>query len=292
MHEPVLVREVVEGLALRTGQIAVDLTAGSGGHAERLLEAVGSQGQLVAMDRDPEAIERCRVRLREERDGVHIQKASFSELGEVLSKLKLEKVHAILMDLGLSREQLELTGRGFSFMREGPLDMRMDPDLPFSAAAVVRDLAEEELADIFWHYGEERFSRRIARRIASERKKNPITTTKSLADVVTSAIGRRGKIHPATKVFQALRIYINDELKQIETVLPIAMDKLYPGGRLAVIAYHSLEDRIVKHFFKQQKESNKISWINKKPIVPERVEIERNPSARSAKLRIVERLNS
>jgi len=292
LHEPVLVREVVEGLALRTGQIAVDLTAGSGGHAERLLEAVGSQGQLVAMDRDPEAIERCRVRLREERDGVHIQKASFSELGEVLSKLKLEKVHAILMDLGLSREQLELTGRGFSFMREGPLDMRMDPDLPFSAAAVVRDLAEEELADIFWHYGEERFSRRIARRIASERKKNPITTTKSLADVVTSAIGRRGKIHPATKVFQALRIYINDELKQIETVLPIAMDKLYPGGRLAVIAYHSLEDRIVKHFFKQQKESNKISWINKKPIVPERVEIERNPSARSAKLRIVERLNS
>ncbi len=291
MHEPVLVREVVEGLALRTGQIAVDLTAGSGGHAERLLEAVGSRGQLVAMDRDPEAIERCRERLRETRNGVHLKKASFSELGEVLSKLKLEKVHAILMDLGLSREQLELTGRGFSFMREGPLDMRMDPELPFSAADVVRDLAEEELADIFWHYGEERFSRRIARRIVRERQNNPITTTKRLADVVTSAIGRRGKIHPATKVFQALRIHVNDELKQIETVLPMAVDKLYSGGRLAVIAYHSLEDRIVKHFFKQQKESNKISWINKKPIVPERSEIERNPSARSAKLRIVERLS-
>jgi len=291
LHEPVLVREVVEGLALRTGQIAVDLTAGSGGHAERLLEAVGSRGQLVAMDRDPEAIERCRERLRETRNGVHLKKASFSELGEVLSKLKLEKVHAILMDLGLSREQLELTGRGFSFMREGPLDMRMDPELPFSAADVVRDLAEEELADIFWHYGEERFSRRIARRIVRERQNNPITTTKRLADVVTSAIGRRGKIHPATKVFQALRIHVNDELKQIETVLPMAVDKLYSGGRLAVIAYHSLEDRIVKHFFKQQKESNKISWINKKPIVPERSEIERNPSARSAKLRIVERLS-
>jgi 16S rRNA (cytosine1402-N4)-methyltransferase len=297
LHEPVLVREVVEGLALRPGDIAVDLTAGSGGHAVQLLEAVGSRGQLIAIDRDPDAIKRCQDRLRSlaggqanERGGVRIERASFAELGRVLSQLHVAKVHAVLMDLGVSREQLETPERGFSFMRDGPLDMRMDPNLSFSAADVIGSLPENELADVFWRYGEEHRSRRVARFICRERERCRIDTTKKLADLVSKTLHRRGRIHPATKVFQALRIYVNNELKVLETALATALDCLFPKGRLAVITYHSLEDRIVKHFFRQEKENNRITWVNKKPVVAAREEIGRNASARSAKLRIVERL--
>lgn len=290
MHEPVLVKEVIEGLAIRPGDVAVDLTAGSGGHAVQLLEAVGSQGQLIAIDRDPDAIERCQDRLREWRSGVRIERASFAELGRVLSQLQIAKVHAILMDLGVSREQLETPERGFSFMRDGPLDMRMDPSLPFSAADVISDLPEKELADVIWRYGEEHNSRRIARTICRERECARIVTTKALADLVGRAVRRRSRIHPATKVFQALRIYVNNELKELETALAVAVNSLFPKGRLAVISYHSLEDRIVKYFFRQEKEAGRLVWMHKKPVVPTREEIERNPSARSAKLRIVERI--
>ena len=290
MHEPVLVKEVIEGLALHSGDVAVDLTAGSGGHAEGLLAAVGSQGRLIAIDRDPDAIKRCQDRLREMRSGVEIKRASFAELGHALSQLQIAKVHGVLMDLGVSREQLETPERGFSFMRDGPLDMRMDPDLPISAADVIRNVSEEELADIFWRYGEEHRSRRIARYICRERERVRIVTTKALADLISKVVPRRGRIHPATKVFQALRIYVNNELKELATALAFALEKLYPKGRLAVITYHSLEDRMVKHFFREQKELNQVLWVNKKPIVPAREEIERNPSARSAKLRIVERI--
>lgn len=289
MHEPVLVTEVIQGLALRPGQIVVDLTAGSGGHAEKLLEIVGSLGQLILVDRDPDAIERCRERLRDKRDRVKICRAAFSECGRVLSQLHVEKVHGILIDLGVSREQLEGPSRGFSFMREGPLDMRMDPNLPVSAADLVRTLPEGDLADAIWRYGEERFSRRIARAICKEREKASIDSTKTLADIVSKAVGRRGKIHPATRVFQALRILVNQELTELETVLPVAVERLVTGGRLAVIAYHSLEDRIVKKFFRKEKETGQIFLVNKKPVTASRTEIEQNPSARSAKLRIVAR---
>jgi len=292
LHEPVLLAEVKEGLAVKPGQVVVDATIGSGGHTEMLLEIVGIGGRIIGLDRDPEAVKRCQGRFRAARDGVTVRQAAFSKVGDVLSTLDIDKVDGILFDLGVSSEQLETSDRGFSFAREGPLDMRMDKGLAMSAADVLREASERELADILWQFGEERFSRRIARQICRRRSQEPLQSTTQLATLVARVLRRRGRRHPATRTFQALRIYVNDELGELRKALIVAVDRLRIGSRAAVISYHSLEDRIAKETFKKFKAEKIVRWINKKPIVPSRAEIERNPSARSAKLRIIERLTA
>ena len=291
MHEPVLQEEVREALVLKPGAVAVDLTAGSGGHAVKLLEAVGRLGQVVLLDRDPEAVKRCQERFRGVSE-VRIQQAAFHEAGRALKGLGVGGADAVLMDLGVSREQLEDPARGFSFLRDGPLDMRMDPNWPVSAAHMVARSREAELADLIWKYGEERRSRRIARVLVEARRTSPILTTLELAGLVAKAIGRKGRLHPATRVFQALRMAVNDELGQLSTGLQQGFSMLRPGGRLAVIAYHSLEDRTVKLQFKAWRAQGVGRWIFKKPVTPARHEVQRNPSARSAKLRVIERVTA
>lgn len=290
-HEPVLLEEVLTLLRLKPGEAVVDATLGNGGHAREILKRIGLKGRLIGIDQDPEALQRARTNLKEFSQVIYIQK-NFSELNTLLESLNLNQVDAVLLDVGISSEQLMEGGRGFSFLKEGPLDMRMDPTRSLTARDLVNDLSQEELEKLFWDYGQERWGRRIAQSIVRVRRKKPIETTQELAEVISEAVpapSRFGPRHPATRVFQALRIRVNRELEALAAVLPQALQRLGPGGRLAVITFHSLEDRIVKQTFRSWASEEKVKILTRKPVRPTLAEIEQNPRSRSAKLRAIEK---
>jgi 16S rRNA (cytosine1402-N4)-methyltransferase len=291
-HEPVLTREVLEMLAPGRGGLFVDCTVGAGGHSLALLEAGATR--LIALDRDPSALVVAAEALQAFRDRVDLVHADFRELDAVLDARGVGTIQGALADLGVSSMQLEGLGRGFSFQRDEPLDMRMDTTASRSAAALIRQSSEVELAGVISQYGEERHARRVARAIVQARERAPIDTTGQLADLVRRAIPRRGwsRIDPATRTFQAVRIWVNQELEGLEQFLVRLLRRLATGGRAAVTAFHSLEDRIVKHTFRSLERAGDVPArvLTKKPIVPSEEEIARNPRARSAKLRAIERL--
>lgn len=291
-HQPVLVEEVLRFLNFPGSRCIVDGTVGSGGHAAALLQATPSSARLVGLDRDPEALKGAAKRLEPYEGRFSLYQASYKDLEEILSQSHLSTVDGILLDLGLSSMQLETAERGFSFQKEGPLDMRFDPYSSKTAADWVAKATERELSDLFWNYGEERHSRSIARAIVQTRKERPITTTQQLAELAQRALPwqRVRQIHPATRVFQALRIAVNEELSALEQFLGKALDFLSPGGRLCILSYHSLEDRRVKEAFRRWKREDKAKILTKKPIQPSESEIQNNPRARSAKLRAAEKL--
>jgi 16S rRNA (cytosine1402-N4)-methyltransferase len=289
-HTPVMVKEVVHFLKCGPGNCYIDGTVGGGGHARAILEASSPDGRLIGIDRDPDAVLAAREALREFGSRVQILSGTFSFIGNIIKQAGVEDVDGIILDLGVSSHQIDLSSRGFAFGSEGPLDMRMDPGSPVSAADVVNGSDEEELARIIFELGQERLARRIAKRIIERRKKAPIVTTKELADVVLRSLPpnvKRGRIHPATRTFQALRIFVNDELGELERFLKVAPGILRRNGRIVVISYHSLEDRLVKQAFKKMGSGYII--VTKKVIMPSDDEIRKNPRARSAKLRVMER---
>lgn len=305
-HAPVLKEEVVRYLAVQPGGRYVDCTVGAGGHARAILEASSPGGVLLGMDADPAAIKIAGAALEEFSGSVRLVVANFREIGSVCRRYKFEPVHGIVFDLGISSLQLA-SERGFSFQVEAPLDMRFNPEQTLTAADIVNEYDDSDLADVIWRYGEEPGSRRIARAIVAAR---PIETTTQLADVVARAAGggkrtARKKIHPATRTFQALRIAVNDELTAISEALEQAVGLLGAGGRIAVISFHSLEDRIVKQFF--QRESRDcicppqqpvctcghvatLNVLTRRPVKPSEEELAANPRSRSAKLRAAQRL--
>lgn len=288
-HVPVLLEEATDLLTGNRGRIYVDCTLGGGGHAKRILEKNPS-ARLIGIDQDEEVLELAKENLREFADRVSIYRANFADLDLVLREEGVEKVDGFLFDLGVSMFQLR-SDRGFSFQIDAPLDMRMNRDQSLTAYRVVNEYPQRELERIFREFGEERFSSRIARAIVDFRKKKPIETTGELVDLILSAIPgrfRHGRIHPATRVFQALRIEVNRELDNLEVALEKTVDRLNPGGRLVVISFHSLEDRIVKNFFRRHRGEFRI--LTKKPLTPSEEEIRRNPASRSAKLRAGEKL--
>jgi 16S rRNA (cytosine1402-N4)-methyltransferase len=271
-------------------------------HARGILEACAPEGQLLGLDVDPQALALAGETLAPYQPRVHLVQASYETLSVQLAALGWGQVDGILLDLGASSMQFDRPERGFSFLRDGPLDMRFGPSAPHTAADLVNNLSQEELADLIFRYGEERFARQIARAIVRAR---PLQTTRQLATVIEAVLPRKGGIHPATRTFQALRIAVNEELSALERVLPQAVAALKPGGRLAIISFHSLEDRIVKDFFRQESQDQinppyeriypverkaTLKIITRKPITPDEAEIQQNPRARSAKLRIAEKL--
>ncbi|GIX06138.1 MAG: ribosomal RNA small subunit methyltransferase H [Candidatus Poribacteria bacterium] len=299
VHVPVLLEEVM-GLFSPGSGTYVDATVGLGGHAFELLRRGGEGLRLIGIDRDPEALQIAQERLLEFGDRVRLVHAEFDRLDEVLDALNVEEVQGVLFDLGMSSYQLERSGRGFSFLSDEPLDMRMNPETGLTAADVVNHWRVEELEACLRTYGEERFARRIARAVERARRRRPIRTARELAELVSQAVPRRrSRLHPATRVFQALRIVVNDELGQLERALPQAIRRLAPGGVCAVIAFHSLEDRRVKRFFRELAgssdslpeplRSRTFELLTKRPIVPTEEEIAQNPRARSAKLRALRR---
>jgi len=306
VHEPVLAAEVVELLAPAPGETFVDATVGGGGHAALLLERLGDNGFLLGLDRDGDAIARCRARLGAARgERCRFVQGPFSRVAEMVRRQGLAAVDGVLMDIGMSSDQLRDSGRGMSFLVDGPLDMRMDRAGGPTAADLVNGLPEERLRDILMRFGEERRARRIAAAIAARREEHPFATTADLAAVVERATGgRRGRIHPATRVFQALRIAVNDELDELAAGLSGALSVLRVDGRMGVISFHSLEDRIVKRFFaahtprevalagggtQRVGEAPPVERVNRKPVTASAAERERNPRSRSARLRVVRR---
>jgi 16S rRNA (cytosine1402-N4)-methyltransferase len=303
-HLPVLYHDIIHALRPKSPGQYVDATVGAGGHASGILEASKPDGQLIGFDLDPQALVLANQRLAVYQGRYTLVQASYITLLEQLTRLHWDAVDGIVIDLGVSSMQLDTAQRGFSFREEGPLDMRFSPDQPLSAADLVNQMPEEELANILWKYGEEQQSRRIARAI---RQARPLHTTIELADVIRNAVGKsKGRIHPATRSFQAIRIAVNQELQSIEAFLPQAIAALNPGGRLAVISFHSLEDRIVKQYFRRESRDcicppqqpictcghrASIKEINRRPIMAGEEEIENNSRARSARLRVVEKVN-
>lgn len=292
-HVPVLCAETVGLLRPDRGGLFVDCTVGLGGHARALLEAGATR--LLGLDRDPSALELARATLEPWRDRVTLVHADYRDLEALLSTHGVDVMDGALADLGMSSLQLDVSGRGFSFQRDEPLDMRMDTTTGETAAQRLAAVPEGELADVIFQFGEERFSRRIARRIVEARTQQPIDTTGRLAAIVRRAIPTRGRsrIDPATRTFQALRIWVNRELDGLDAFLATAVRRLRAGARLAVITFHSLEDRIVKHTFRAlaHGDARLVTVLTKKPIVPGPEEVQRNPRARSAKLRVAERLS-
>jgi len=265
--------------------VIVDGTVGAGGHASALAARVGPAGRVIGLDRDPEMLELA-ARATEGLP-VTLINASYADLGDVLDGLDIDRVSGIVLDLGLSSDQLARPHRGFSFAEDGPLDMRFDPKSPTTAADLVNDLDEKELADLIFEHGEERHSRRIARRIVEARRVEPITTTARLAEVVRRGVpGKWGPIDPATRTFQALRIAVNGELERLDDLLSDLAGYLEPGGRAAIISFHSLEDRRVKHAFRDDPE---LTVLTRKPVLATAEELATNPRARSAKLRVAQR---
>jgi len=285
-HEPVLLAEAMELLAVRPGGVYVDGTVGLGGHAAEILRRSAPDGRLVAFDRDPQALARAQARLQEFGDRVRFEHADFREVPARLAA----PADGILLDLGVSSLQLDDAARGFSFSAEGPLDMRMDPTGGMTAGEVVNRLPERELADLIYRFGEERASRRIARAVVAARRVRRLTTTTELAAVVRRAAGRsrRPGLDPATRTFQALRIHVNRELEGLSPALEALAGILAPGGRMAVIAFHSLEDREVKHTMRALA-ARGFRLLSRKPVRPGEDETRRNPRSRSARLRAIER---
>jgi 16S rRNA (cytosine1402-N4)-methyltransferase len=289
-HVPVLVGEVLDALAPQRGGVYLDCTVGLGGHAEALLDSGASR--LIGLDRDGDALAVAARRLAGRGDRVELVHRDFREFDAVLDERGIARVDGILVDLGVSSLQLDAGGRGFSFRRDDPLDMRMDRSRGLTAAEALAAVDEATLADVIFRFGEERFARRIARAVVAARASGSIATTGRLAEVVRGAVPRRGplRIDPATRTFQAIRIWVNAELEGLEGFLVRAVGRLAVDGRIAVIAFHSLEDRIVKHTFRSLQSTDAgITVVTRRPIVPGDAEVERNPRARSAKLRVAAR---
>lgn len=292
-HQPVMVDAVLELLNPRSPAVFVDGTVGTAGHSLALLPRLLPHGRLIAIDRDPEALKIGRSRLAEFQPLVQHERDNFRNLTALLARLGLSRIDGLLLDLGVSSLQLDRADRGFSFASEGMLDMRMDPDQDTTADSLVNTLPADDLAHLLETLGEERFARRIAQHIVQERRTHPITTTKQLARVVTRAIpagARHGRLHAATKTFQALRMAVNDELGALTALLAQLPVLLKPGARAVIITFHSLEDRIVKRAFLEGQGRGVWTVLTKKPRRPSAEEVARNPRARSAKLRAVERL--
>lgn len=304
-HQPVLLQAVLEALDVRVDGIYIDATFGRGGHAAAVLAKLGPAGRLCALDRDPDAVAAAQKRFGDE-PRFDIRHGSFEMLNQVCADWKIAgRINGILLDLGVSSPQLDNPQRGFSFQHDGPLDMRMDNSRGITAADWLQQADEPEIADVLWRYGEERFSRRIARRIVEQRGEQPIATTRQLAELIAGAAPNTERHkHPATRSFQAIRIFINRELDALESVLAQSVDLLASGGRLAVISFHSLEDRIVKRYFREQaagrelprglpvkegRTGQRLRLIGK-AIKPAADEVAINPRARSAVLRIAEKL--
>jgi 16S rRNA (cytosine1402-N4)-methyltransferase len=302
-HKPVLYKEIIHALQPRSGGRYVDGTLGAGGHARGILEACSPDGLLLGLDVDPQALALARETLAPYEKRIHLVQASHITLSEQLTALKWDAIDGIVLDLGASSMQFDNAERGFSFMHDGPLDMRFGPQALMSAEEIINTFDERELADMIYRYGEDRDSRKIAKAIVASR---PLHTTRELVAVIEKASPRRGdKLHPATQTFQALRIAVNDELAAVEKTLPQAVAALRSGGRCAIISFHSLEDRIVKEYFREQSKElinppyeqiyeverkAVVELVNKKPILPSVEEIQENPRARSSKLRVVEKL--
>ncbi|NLW16964.1 MAG: 16S rRNA (cytosine(1402)-N(4))-methyltransferase RsmH [Firmicutes bacterium] len=304
-HEPVLMTETLQLLAPRPGEIAVDCTLGGGGHTRAIWSEKHGVGRLIAIDQDLTAINHAKAHLPPEITVVH---DNFRNLRSILLALEIPQVNRILFDLGVSSPQLDEAERGFSYQQDALLDMRMNPQSEITAAQLVNKLSEEELARIIWEFGEERWAKRIAKFVVDYRnQQGPITTTGQLVDIIKGAIpagARRTGPHPAKRTFQALRIAVNDELEHLSSALEAAIEVLAPGGRIAVITFHSLEDRIVKNIFRQREkgcvcpphlpvcvceQEPTLKVITRKPVIPTKEEKERNPRSRSAKLRVAER---
>lgn len=301
-HSPVLVAETIELLALQPGAIVLDGTCGGGGHTEAILRA---GADVIALDQDPDALDFAAARLTSFNRRLTLRRANFRDAASVLDKLAIAKLGGALLDLGVSSRQLENPSRGFSLMRSGPLDMRMDPRRELTAAEIVNNYSEEELTRIFRELGEEPAARRIASQIVKARKETPFRETIALAKTIERIVGRHGKRHPATQIFQALRMEVNDELGALEEGLRTIVGRLEIGARIAVITFHSLEDRVVKNFFRERSrvEIDRPEWpapkpnpehelklITPKPVEPGAVEERANPRSRSAKLRVAEKI--
>jgi|Deesub1362A_J573_1020465.scaffolds.fasta_scaffold00199_55 16S rRNA (cytosine1402-N4)-methyltransferase len=286
VHLPVMLREVIELLNPREGGVYVDATVGAGGHSEEILRHIGKKGMLIGIDRDEDALKEAAERLKNKR--CILKKARFSEMDEVLKTIDVDSVDGVLFDFGISMLQVKTPERGFSFHSDDLLDMRMDRAQTLTAEDIVNSYPEKEIERILRNFGEERRSARIAKAIVRQRQKARIRTCRQLAELIASVSGKKGRLHPATRTFQALRIAVNDELNEIEKGLDAALRVLRSGGRLVAISYHSLEDRAVKNFMKGSAAQGLVKILTKKPLTPEKQEIVRNPSARSAKLRAAE----
>ncbi len=307
-HTPVLVKETLKFLNPKSGKIYIDATIGGSGHAQAILENLAGAGLLIGIDRDEEAIEVSRERLAKFEKSATLIHENFINIKEILKKLNIEKVDGILFDLGVSSHQIDTPGRGFSLRTSGPLDMRMDKDQSLTAKEIVNSYPLDNLAKIIRDYGEERCAKRIARAIVEARKAKPISTTLELAEVIKRALGRippKRSLDSITRTFQALRIAVNAELNNLAVALRNSIDVLGKNGRIVVISYHSLEDRIVKHIFREEAtdcicpprtpvcicgHKKRIRILTKKPVTPTKSEIHSNPRGRSAKLRAMERI--
>ncbi len=288
VHVPVMHEEVLEALKIKDNGIYIDATVGLGGHSKNILNQAGGC-TLIGIDRDDKALEIAKERLKGF-ENVHLVRESFSNIKSVAEGLGYDRVNGILLDIGVSMLHLKSEDRGFSFLSDDLLDMRMDSRQDLTAEKIVNRYREKELADIIWRYGDERFSRRIAKAIVYARQKKPVKSCKELAGIIERAVRRRGRIHPATRSFQALRIEVNKELDELTAVIDAVPDILAREGRLCVISYHSLEDRIVKNSFKALAKEGLFKIITRKPLVPGRQEQIINPSSRSAKMRIGEKI--
>lgn len=295
-HKPVLLEEVIKFLICQSAGIYVDCTVGSGGHARLILERTAPEGRLIGLDWDAQAIRRASQNLASFGTRATLINKNFREIGEVLKSLGIQKVNGILLDLGVSAEQIEDGERGFSFQRDGPLDMRMSAEITTTAKDLVNNLSAAELRDIFRKYGEEKWADRIAKAIVQQRQSAPINSTGELVKIIKKAIPfPRPRLHPATRPFQALRIAVNKELENLEIFLNQAPELLLPKGRMVVISFHSLEDRLVKNRFRELVRGNKQGFsafclLTPKPVTSPRPEIKTNPRARSAKLRAIEKI--
>lgn len=299
VHKSVLLNEVIEGLNLKDGSTVVDGTFGGGGHSAEICKRYKGI-KIIAIDQDKDALERAKPKFKGLDCTVTFHQANFREIESVLKKDTVEKVDGIILDLGLSSDQLENSGRGFSFMKDEPLLMQMKHSAKenlspedTTAYDVVNTWSEENLAKIIFGYGEEKFSRKIAKGIVDARQKKEIKTTFELVEIIRNSVPaayRRGRLHFATRTFQAIRIAVNDELGALQVGLEKGFEVLKSGGRMAVISFHSLEDRIVKNFYKEKQREGKAVLINKKPIIANEEEIKNNPRSRSAKLRILEKI--
>ena len=301
-HKPVLYKEIIHALQPKSSGCYVDGTIGAGGHARGVLEACAPAGRLLGLDLDPQALALARETLAPYGKRVELAQASYDSLPEAMQNIGWDLVDGILLDLGVSSMQLDTPERGFSIQYEAPLDMRFDPGFGLTAAQLINSLPEADLAELLFKYGEEPRAKSIAKMIVESR---PVETTTQLAEIAKRAYPGHSRVHPATRTFQALRIAVNDELAALEDVLPKATSALRPGGRLAVISFHSLEDRIVKDFIRQESKDKinppyeqlyeverkaVLKEINRKPIIPDEDAVRNNPRARSAKLRVAEKI--
>jgi 16S rRNA (cytosine1402-N4)-methyltransferase len=294
-HTPVMLNEALNYLNLSPGKIIVDATIGTGGHAQAILERILPAGKLIGIDRDNDSLAICQERLREYSKSCEFVHGNFSNIDEILKSLNVKRIDGVLFDLGISSFQLDDARRGFSFQKEGPLDMRLDRDSYISAYDLVNNLNEDEISSLLWNFGQERWHNRIAHLLVQERERHPIATTLELANIVVRSIPNRYRhryyrIHPATRTFQAVRIAVNRELETLDTAINKAILILARGARICAISFHSLEDRVVKLSFRKTAADGLINILTPKPLTPAESEIKDNSSSRSSKLRAAERI--